>query len=88
MTSARFQTIFCISQLTAKVQMESSTSSSRRFPFLKSSSQDEAQLRTDAEFPAIFAATLEQLKLNDNQLQTVPLSVCRLLSLTELDLSK
>lgn len=40
------------------------------------------------EFPAMLRDSLEVLYLNDNQLDTVPQSVCGLHSLTELYLSK
>lgn len=77
-------------QLSAKPLIDSQTGTPRRFQFFKSSSQEDAQdVKTDCEVPvSLFSPTLETLLLNDNILHVVPLSVCRLLSLIELDLSK
>ena len=77
-------------QLCAKPLVDSQAGSTKRFPFFKSSSQEEAQdVKTDCELPvALFSPTLETLLLNHNNLHVVPQSVCRLLSLIELDLSK
>lgn len=76
-------------QLTAKRLVDPQDESPKRFPFFKLSGQEEAQdVKTDCEFPTCLAPTLETLLLNDNNLLMVPLSVCALMSLVELDLSK
>ena len=77
-------------QLAAKPLIDPQAGSQKRFPFFKLASPDEAQdVKTDCELPtARFSPTLETLLLNDNTLQVVPVSVCRLMSLIELDLSK
>lgn len=70
--------------------MDPQAGSPKRFPFFKNPSQEDAQdVKTDCELPSsLFSPTLETLLLNDNNLQVVPVSVCGLLSLVELDLSK
>ena len=77
-------------QLSAKPPVDQQAGSPKRFPFFKLPSQEDAPgIKTDCEFPAsLFSPTLETLLLNDNNLQVVPLSVCGLMSLIELDLSK
>ncbi|XP_068741133.1 leucine-rich repeat serine/threonine-protein kinase 1-like isoform X3 [Montipora capricornis] len=76
-------------KLTAKPLVDPQVASPKRFPFFKLSGQEETHnVKTDCEFPiSLFSPTLETLLLNDNNLQVVPLSVCRLMSLIELDLS-
>lgn len=66
------------------------SSTLKRFQFFKaSSSEDGQETKTDCEFPtALFSHTLETLSVNDNNLQSLPLSICGLMSLIELDLSE
>ena len=82
--------LFFFLQLSAKPLVDPQASSPKRFPFFKNASQEDAQdVKTDCELPsALFSPTLETLLLNDNNLQVVPLSLCGLMSLIELDLSK
>lgn len=81
---------FFFLQLSAKPLVDLQASSPKRFPFFKNVSQEDAQdVKTDCELPSeLFSPTLETLLLNDNNLQVVPLSLCGLMSLIELDLSK
>ncbi|XP_067017125.1 leucine-rich repeat serine/threonine-protein kinase 1-like isoform X3 [Acropora muricata] len=76
-------------KLTAKRLVDPQGESPKRFSFFKPSGQEEAQdVKTDCEFPiSLFSPTLETLLLNDNNLLMVPLSLCGLMSLVELDLS-
>lgn len=77
-------------QLSAKPLVDPQAGSPKRFPFFRNTGQEDAQdIKTDCELPsALFSPTLETLLLNDNNLQVVPLSICGLMSLIELDLSK
>jgi hypothetical protein len=72
------------------MSVDGGQSNTLRQRLFKTPSQDDGQdSKTDAELPvALFGPTLETLFLNDNCLQVVPLSVCHLTSLIELDLSK
>lgn len=83
-------TCILVLQLTAKRLVDPQGESPKRFSFFKHSGQEEAQdVKTDCEFPiSLFSPTLETLLLNDNNLLMVPLSLCGLMSLVELDLSK
>lgn len=85
-----FHTCMLVLQLTAKRLVDPQGESPKRFSFFKPSGQEEAQdVKTDCEFPiSLFSPTLETLLLNDNNLLMVPLSLCGLMSLVELDLSK
>lgn len=85
-----FHTCMLVLQLTAKRLVDPQGESPKRFSFFKPSGQEEAQdVKTNCEFPvSLFSPTLETLLLNDNNLQMVPLSLCGLMSLVELDLSK
>lgn len=78
-------------KLSAKPLVESQIGSStlKRFQFFKaSSSEDGQETKTDCEFPtALFSHTLETLSVNDNNLHSLPFSICGLMSLIELDLS-
>ena len=82
--------LFTFIQLSAKPPVDYQTGSPKRFPFFKISNQEEAQnVKTDCELPSsLFSPTLETLQLNDNNLQMVPISLCGLTNLIELDLSK
>ncbi|XP_029701634.1 leucine-rich repeat serine/threonine-protein kinase 1-like isoform X2 [Takifugu rubripes] len=59
----------------------------RRLAFLTTRSRRDPDPACSIEFPAILRDSLEVLHLNDNQLDSVPQSVCGLHSLTELYLS-
>ena len=77
-------------QLSAKPLVDPQAGPPKRFPFFRNASQEDVQdVKTDCELPsALFSPTLETLLLNDNNLQVVPLSLCGLMSLIELDFSK
>ncbi|XP_078364681.1 leucine-rich repeat serine/threonine-protein kinase 1-like isoform X2 [Oculina patagonica] len=79
-------------KLSAKPLVDPQATSPKRFPFsgvFKTTGQEDSQdIKTDCEFPAsLLAPTLETLLLSDNNLQVVPVSICGLMSLIELDLS-
>lgn len=83
-------TLYFFMQLSAKPLVDPQAGPPKRFPFFRNTIQEDAQdVKTDCELPsALFSPTLETLLLNDNNLQVVPLSLCGLMSLIELDLSK
>lgn len=70
--------------------MDTQAGTPKRFQFFRNTGQEDGQdVKTDCELPsALFSPTLETLLLNDNNLQVVPLSICGIMSLIELDLSK
>jgi Leucine-rich repeat (LRR) protein len=78
--------IFQLFGLSSRVETTSPSRNSRRFTVTRSPTEERVEF--EDEFPYdVFGATLETLDLSDNSLAVVPISVCHLTSLEDLNLS-